>query len=71
MGDIGRLGREHAMVAFPHILRKFLHIGTSEERRQHRLDRNALDSRIKAEYLDTYTRDVNGLGRVDPDRRRP
>jgi hypothetical protein len=59
------------MAAFPDKLRKFLHIGTSDQRRQHRLERNALDSRIKAEYLDTYARDVNGLGRVDPDRRRP
>lgn len=64
------MGREHAMGAFPEKLRKLLHIGTGEERRQHRLDRNALDARIKAEYLDTYTREVGGLGRIDPDRRR-
>jgi hypothetical protein len=50
-------------------LRTALHIGTKAERRQHRTERNALDARVRAEYLSTFTRDVNGLGRIDPDRR--
>jgi hypothetical protein len=39
-------------------------------RRDKRRARQALDARVKAEYLDTFNRDVGGLGRVDPDRRR-
>jgi hypothetical protein len=58
------------MSTFPQKLRKVLHIGTREERQQRRMDRNALDARVKAEYLSTYTRDVSGTGRIDPDRRR-
>jgi hypothetical protein len=65
------LRREFAMSTFPTKLRKMLHIGTKEERKQHRIDRNALDARVKAEYLSTYTRDISGTGRIDPDRRRP
>ena len=57
------------MSTFPEKLRNVLHIGTKEERKQHRIERNALDARMKAEYLNTYTRDVGGAGRIDPDRR--
>ena len=57
------------MSKIPQKLRVLLHIGTKEERKQHRIERNALDARIKAEYMDTYTRDVSGTGRIDPDRR--
>ena len=58
------------MGLFPEKLRKVLHIGTKDERKQHRIERNALEARMRAERLDTYTRDVSGEGRVDPDRRR-
>jgi hypothetical protein len=57
------------MTTIPEKLRKVLRIGTKEERKQHRLERNALDARMKAEYMDTYVRDVGGMGRIDPDRR--
>ena len=50
-------------------LRKVLHIGTKDERKQHRIERNALEARMRAERLDTYTRDISGEGRVAPDRR--
>jgi hypothetical protein len=62
--------KEHAMSAFPGKLRKVLHISTKEERKQHRIERNALDARMKAEWMSTFTRDMNGMGRIDPDRRR-
>ena len=57
------------MSKIPLKLRELLHIGTKKERKQHRIERNALDARIKAEYMNTYVRDVNGMGRIDPDRR--
>jgi len=58
------------MSAFPEKVRKALHIGTKEERKQHRIERNALEARMNAEYMSTFTRDVSGMGRIDPDRRR-
>jgi hypothetical protein len=64
-------GRELAMSTFPENLRKVLHNGPKEELKQLRIDRNALDARVKAEYLVTYLRDISGTGRIDPDRRIP
>jgi hypothetical protein len=43
--------------------------GTKEERKQHRIDRHALDARMKAEYTNAFVRDVDGMGRIDADRR--
>jgi hypothetical protein len=57
------------MSTFPEKLRQALHIGTKAQRQQHRIERNALDARIHDEYRSTFTRDVNGMGRIDPDRR--
>ena len=57
------------MSALSERLRRWLHIGTKAERAQGRLERNALDARMQAERLSTYTRDVSGTGRIDPDRR--
>jgi hypothetical protein len=50
-------------------IRSMFRIGTREERADRRHQRNALDARIKAEYL-SASADPMGMGRVDPDRRR-
>jgi len=42
----------------------------ARRRQEKRRERKALDARMKAEYFDVHTRDVGGLGRIDPDRRR-
>jgi hypothetical protein len=77
--DPGVLWSRHSVARRPHReptigpfigkIRHWLRIGSKEERRQHRRERNALDARMKAEYMSMYTRDMNGLGRIDPDRR--
>ena len=54
------------MGLFPEKLRTVLHLGTKDERKQHRIERNALEARMRAERLDTYTRDVSGEGARRP-----
>ena len=42
----------------------------ARRRQEKKQKRRALDARIKAEYWDAQTRDIGGMGRIDPDRRR-